>query len=191
MPRGRIRTCFDRLLLALLLISTVSWAQSAGRNSGDHDQETIHQLVEQIKQLQQQDHDLEERIKILEAKQPQASPASGADSSSPAPSPQVAEQTPPPLPTAPPRDWHDMRGIKWRGFGEVDYEALDQRRPELGTYGFVPGSAGNFYTGDFGLFLTSRLSNRTSVLSEIVFEERDAHIYRRKRPYKSGSRNSD
>lgn len=178
MPRGRIRTRFDRLLLALLLVSTFSWAQSAGPNSGDHDQETITQLVEQIKQLQQQDHDLEERIKNLEAKQPQASPASGADSSLPAPSPQVAEQTPPPpLPTAPPRDWHDVRGIKWRGFGEVDYQALDQRRPELGTYGFVPGSAGNFYTGDFGLFLTSRLSNRTSVLSEIVFEERDAQRY--------------
>jgi hypothetical protein len=83
-----------------------------------------------------------------------------------------------PLPTAPSRDWHDVHGIQWRGFGELDYQALDRRQPELGTYGFVPGSAGNFYTGDFGLFLTSRLTDRTSVLSEIVFEEGDAQTYK-------------
>ena len=41
--------------------------------------------------------------------------------------------------------------IQWRGFGEVNYKVLDQRRPELGTFGFVPGSAGNLFTGDFDL----------------------------------------
>ena len=51
--------------------------------------------------------------------------------------------------------------IQWRGFGEVNYKVLDQRRPELGTFGFVPGSAGNFFTGDFDLFLTARISDRT------------------------------
>ena len=70
-----------------------------------------------------------------------------------------------------------MHGIQFRGFGEVDYKVLNQRQPELGTYGFVPGSAGNFYTGDFGLFLTSRLTAKASVLSEIVFEEHDAQKY--------------
>jgi hypothetical protein len=73
---------------------------------------------------------------------------------------------------------HDLHGIRWRGFGEVDYKVLNQRQPETGTYGFVPGSAGNFYTGDFGLFLTSRLTDRASVLSEIIFEEHDAQSYK-------------
>jgi hypothetical protein len=71
-----------------------------------------------------------------------------------------------------------VHSIQWRGFGELDYKILNQRQPELGTYGFVPGSAGNFYTGDFGLFLTSRLADKTSVLSEIIFEEQDAQAYK-------------
>jgi hypothetical protein len=175
-PRGKIRTRIHGVLLALLLVSPLSWAQSAGSNSGDPDQATIAQLVEQIKRLQRQDQDLQERVKLLEAKQ-QASPAGDERSAQPAP-PQSAEQTPPAAaPVAVPRDWHDIHGIQWRGFGELDYKVLDQRAPELGTYGFVPGSAGNFYTGDFGLFLTSRLSEKTSVLSEIVFEEGDAQNY--------------
>jgi hypothetical protein len=174
-PAGRISTRIPCALLALLSLPASSWAQNAGLSSSDHDQETIAQLVEQIKQLQQQDHDLLERIKILEARQPPASPMAEADPALPvAPSP-PAEQTP--SPPAPPHDWHDVHGIQWHGFGEVDYQVLNQRQPELGTYGFVPGSAGNFYTGDFGLFLTSRLTDKTSVLSEIVFEERDAQRY--------------
>ncbi len=55
---------------------------------------------------------------------------------------------------------------------------LDQRTPELGTYGFVPGSGGNFYTGDFDLFLTSKLTQKTSILSEIDFEEGDAQSFK-------------
>ena len=159
----------------LLLVPASNWAQSAG--SGD--QATIAQLVEQIKQLQQQDRDLLERIRILEAKQPQTSPVAVADTASPPTPPQSTEQTPPPqLPSATPRDWHEVHGIQFRGFGEVDYQVLNQRQPELGTGGFVPGSAGNFYTGDFGLFLSSRLTNKASVLSEIVFEEADAQQYK-------------
>jgi hypothetical protein len=41
----------------------------------------------------------------------------------------------------------------------------------------VPGSAGNFYTGDFDLFLTSRINDRASVLAEIVFGEGDAQSF--------------
>jgi len=41
-----------------------------------------------------------------------------------------------------------------------------------------PSAGRNFYTGDFGLFLTSRLTDKASVLSEIVFEEHDAQTYR-------------
>ncbi len=175
MRRARIRAHIYCALLVLLLVPASNWAQSAG--SGD--QATIAQLVEQIKQLQQQDRDLLERIRILEAKQPQTSPVAVADTASPPTPPQSTEQTPPPqLPSATPRDWHEVHGIQFRGFGEVDYQVLNQRQPELGTGGFVPGSAGNFYTGDFGLFLSSRLTNKASVLSEIVFEEADAQQYK-------------
>ena len=73
---------------------------------------------------------------------------------------------------------HNFHGIQWRGFAEVDYKILNQRYAELGTYGFVPGSSGNFYTGDFDLFLASHLSERTSVLAEIDFEEHDAQTFK-------------
>jgi len=178
-PRGRISTRIHYAIFPLLLVSASSGAQNASPSSSGQNQETITQLVEQIKQLQQQDRDLQERIKLLEARQPTGLPGTQADPASPSTPQQDAEPTaPPPAPSAAPLgDWHEVHGIQWRGFGEVDYKALDQRKPELGTYGFVPGSAGNFYTGDFGLFLTSRLTAKTSVLSEIVFEEGDAQTY--------------
>jgi len=171
-PGGIVTFRIYCTLLTLLLLPAACSAQSASSGSSDHDQETITQLVEQIKQLQQQDHDLQERLQILEARQLQVSPETGSDRPSRAVTPQSPEQTPPPQePPVSPHDWHEMKGIQLRGFGEVNYKVLDQRRPELGTYGFNPGSAGNFYTGDFDLFLTSRISDQASVLSEITFGE--------------------
>lgn len=174
MPPGGVRTRIDSVLLALLLVPASSWAQ----NAGPTDQQTVVQLVQQIKQLQQRDLDLEQRIKILEAKQPPTTPVTQADPALASIPPQDAGQTASAeVPSVPTHDWHDVHGIQWRGFGEVNYKVLDQRRPEFGAYGFVPGSAGNFYTGDFGLFLTSRLTDKADVLSEIVFEEGDAQTY--------------
>lgn len=172
MSRSKVRTRLYGTLLVLLSIPASGRAQSAP--STDH--EIIRELVEQIKQLQEQDRELLERIKILEAKQPETSTAAEANNTA-APVPPQSSGQPSQLPAAP-RDWSLVHGIQWRGFGEVDYKVLNQRQPELGSYGFTPGSAGNFYTGDFGLFLTSRLTPKTSVLSEIVFEEGDAQSYK-------------
>lgn len=177
---GASNICIYVVLLAL------SWPNIvAAQDSSPTDKEIIAQLVQQIRQLQQQDRDLQERIKALEDKQSPAVPATSEGSnSSPAPLSEAqppseqTSQSSPPSPSTSPRDWHDVRGIQWRGFGEVDYKVLNQRQPETGDYGFVPGSAGNFYTGDFGLFLTSKLTEKTSVLGEIVFEEGDAQKYR-------------
>jgi hypothetical protein len=179
-------------ILALLLFPASAWSQTqtGSPGSGETTQETIPELVEQIKQLQQQDRDLQERIRILEGRQAQASPATAADSAPPAATPASTPTSPPtfpapaeqPAPAPPyasaPRDWHDLHGIQFRGFGEVDYQVLNQRQPELGTDGFVSGSQGNFYTGDFGLFLTSRLTDKASVLAEMIIEEGDAQSYK-------------
>jgi hypothetical protein len=171
-PRGRIRTCIHCAVLALLLGGAQSWAQ----NTGPFDHETVDQLVQQIKQLQQQDLDLQERIKILEARQPQTTHVTEADTTSPAASPQTAEQAPPAQEAAP-HDWKDLRGMQWRGFSEFNYKVLDQRRPELGPDGFVPGSAGNFYSGDFDLFISSKVTDKASVLAEIAFGELDNQTF--------------
>jgi hypothetical protein len=141
------------------------------------DEQTIRMLVEQVKELQHRDRDLQERIKTLEATRastelPATEPALRTTS------PAMPEQTMAVETAAPPSfNVRDLRGIQWRGFGEVNYKVLNQRQPELGTGGFVPGSAGNFYTGDFDLFLTAKVSDKTNVLSEIAFGEGDQQTF--------------
>ncbi|HEY4762711.1 MAG TPA: hypothetical protein VIH75_03485 [Candidatus Sulfotelmatobacter sp.] len=148
----------------LLLLSSLCYPQDAPST----DPETIRQLVQQVK-------DLQERVKLLESQQNHTDASTPDSPNLPMPPAEPADQTPAPTVG---QELHEAHGIQWRGFGEVDYKVLSQRAPELGTYGFVPGSQGNFYTGDFGLFLTSKLTDKASVLSEIVFEEGDAQSYR-------------
>lgn len=171
------------VLLALLEISACPcWAQ----NSAPTDQETISSLIQQIKELQEHDRELQERVRLLEAGQkestdPVPSPQASAPGTAETPGQPPSIQPPsiqPQAASAPDLEMHDLHGIRWRGFAEADYKVLDTRAAETGTYGFVPGSAGSFFTGDFNLFLTSRLTPRTSVLSEIDFEEADAQSYK-------------
>jgi len=150
----------------LLLMSTQGSAQQAA----SPEQETIQELVQQLKELQN-------RVKELESHQPiasstQSAPAQMADSRPPAPEETSNTQLP-----FLPQELHELRGIQWRGFGEVNYKVLNQRTPELGSYGFVPGSHGNFFTGDFDLLLTSRINDKASVLAEVVIGEADAQRF--------------
>jgi len=152
-----------------VVLSAVGW----GQNAAPTDAATISQLVQQIQELQQHDRELQARIQVLEAGQ-NLSPAQAQVASSAETVPATEAQPAAPSTSS---EMHTLRGIQWRGFAEVDYKVLDQRAPETGTYGFDPGSAGNFYTGDFDLFLSSRLSDKSSVLSEIAFEEGDAQMF--------------
>ena len=163
-----MRRCPKTVLLVLMLAGTAH-----AQDTDLTDQQIIRLLSQQVKELQ-------EKFAALEAKQNQATPASVP--AEPAPN-QLTE----------PADssldhnsilqeirgiqLHAVHGIKWRGFGELNYKVLDQRQPELGTFGFVPGSAGNFYSGDFDLFLTSKISEKASVLAEIVFGQGDAQSF--------------
>lgn len=186
MPRGQTRWCVSLAGVCLLLISL-----AAGQNQNPADTPTISALVAQIKALQEQERKLEQRIAFLEAKKsagaasPPAITANSVapmqDSSAPEPGQATASEDHRPPATAASvhaSDFHEIEGIHWRGFGELDYKALNQRTPETGTYGFVPGSAGNFYIGDFDLFLSSRLNDRTSVLAEPDFQETDAQAFK-------------
>jgi hypothetical protein len=165
--------CFVFSTLFFLLVPALIRAQTANA-----DRETIRQLVEQIKQLQQKDHELEQRIELLEGQHPAAPQPSEPTTQVPqANETQATVEQPAALPSPFPSEWHDLHGIQWHGFGEVDYKVLNQRVPETGTYGFVPGSAGNFYTGDFGIFLNTRITERFSALAETVIEEGDAQSY--------------
>jgi hypothetical protein len=167
--------------VALVLLAASLSAQDAAPG----DQKTLELLVQQVKALQQETSDLREKVRELEAERasvPSALPASSVvpvpETPATQPAPAAAEAPSPQSSPELTRAMHDVHGIQWRGFGELDYQALNQRQPELGTYGFVPGSAANFYTGDFDLFLHSRLTEKTSVLADITFEEADAQSYK-------------
>lgn len=167
--------------VAVLLLAASLCAQDAAPS----DQKTLELLVQQVKALQHETSDLREKVRKLEEERatalstlPAASAVPVTETPAAQPSPATAEATPPQLSPELARAMHDLHGIQWRGFGELDYQALNQRQPELATYGFVPGSAANFYTGDFDLFLHSRLTEKTSVLADITFEEADAQTYK-------------
>lgn len=141
----------------ILLIANVCRGQTAP----DSDQQIIRELAQQVKELQ-------EKVAVLESKLE----AKGAQP--------VAADISPAMPQEPPTsvfDGHGFHGIQWRGFGEVNYKVLDQKVPELATSGFVPGSAGNFYAGDFDLLLTSAITDKASVLAEVVVGEDDAQRF--------------
>jgi hypothetical protein len=151
--------------LVMLLLTNFGDAQEASQS----DRQTIDQLVQQVKELQG-------RVRLLESERAVALPTSDPGHQSVKIQAEAvvedAVQQPPASETL-----REIHGIQWRGFGEVDYKILNQRKEELQTSGFVAGSAGNFYTGDFDLLLTSRINDKASVLSEIVFGEEDAQAF--------------
>ena len=149
------------MMCTILLLATTAGAQSTDAS----DKETIRLLVQQVKELQA-------KVQVLESKQSAAVGPSNSMAS-----PQAGEATAANPESSFLQEVHEVRGIQWRGFGEMNYKVLDQRTPELGTFGFVPGSAGNFFTGDFDLLLTSRINDKASVLSEVVIGEGDAQSF--------------
>jgi hypothetical protein len=155
---------------ALLWVTALLGAQDAPSS----DQKAIALLVEQVRTLQQETSELREKVKILEADRiaVSVSPPETVTPGTPRPAASASESFP-----GLEASLREPRGIRWRGFGEFNYKVLDQRRPEYGAYGFVAGSAGGFYTGDFDLLLTSRINDRASVLSEIVIGEGDAQSF--------------
>jgi hypothetical protein len=168
--KGPEAMCYYRTAIIFVFIASVSHAQDVAPS----DREMIQQLVQQVKELQDKVKEQQDKVEVLESQRPPgANSIQGATAQVagvPPPAQEEATNTPrESLPEA----LHELHGIQWRGFGELDYKVLNQRKPELGTYGFAPGSHGNFYTGDFDLFLTSKISDKASVLSEIAFGETD------------------
>ena len=105
-------------------------ASAAAQSTGTSETETIQQLVLEVKELKA-------KVQALEARQ------NGSEIGAPA-NPSVAEAEAAPQVTSSTflQEAHEVHGIQWRGFGEVNYKVLDQRQPEFGQlFGSVPGSA--------------------------------------------------
>jgi len=156
-------------MLASLCLAGSVGAQEPAKTQTTTDRETIRELVQEVKRLQDKVAALEEK-QISAPVPPAPADINSTPSSQDAP---IAGQDQ----AATFEESHEVRGIRWRGFGEVNYKVLNQREPELAAFGFVPGSAGNFYSGDFDLFLTSKLGEKASILAEVVIGEGDAQSF--------------
>jgi hypothetical protein len=155
------------ILAVLGWIVCSAHGQTPSQTADPADQQaTIRALVQEV-------NELKARLAALEAKQNQQPQSQAVQPAAP-----VDQQ---PAPSARPRDGGEpesfsvVRGIKLQGFGTATFKASDANPPEQGaTLGFRPGSGGNFAVGDVDLFLTSQLSSRVSVLSEVVFSEQNS-----------------
>jgi hypothetical protein len=140
---------------------------SCAQSQEPSDSQTIKALVQEVTELKA-------RIAALEAKQaPATAPAVATTQTNEAPPTQAqavngGETT---------SSFGFFRGIKLQGFGAVGYKASDATPPENSFLGFRAGSAGNFAVGDVDLFVTSALTQKSIVLSEIVFTEIDSQKF--------------
>jgi len=136
--------------------------------------ETIRQLVAEMQELKT-------RLAALEAKQASAASKSGAtetpaitaDAAKPVETAAAQTTLPTAAQTQPLENspFHMARGIQFQGFGALTYRASDVKPPEAPLIGLKAGSAGNFSIGDVDLFLTSHITPKMMVLSEIVFSQ--------------------
>ena len=154
------------ILAVLACLSPAGFSQTQNANSNSDQQETIRALMQEV-------NELKARVAALEAKQNEPMQAPQPEAT---PQPEVkALSSPPQSGASGPEPLPFIRGIRFQGFGSATYKASDANPPEQGaSLGFRPGSAGNFAVGDVDLFLTSQLSNRTSVLGEVVFSEQNS-----------------
>ena len=150
------------LMLAALLGAPVLRAQQAA-DGADSDKQTIQMLVRRVEQL-------EARVAQLESAK--SSPAAAAPAQAPAPSPAPASasaETPagPAEAESETKSAHSMAErmdtsttlLRIRGFGDVNLRGGDQK-----------GTTTSFALGQLDLFVTSDVSERFKLLSEIVFE---------------------
>ncbi|HTS27337.1 MAG TPA: hypothetical protein VMH81_15780 [Bryobacteraceae bacterium] len=153
-----------RSALALLLLTSgvVPGQQPAPVSNDDH--VLIQQLLRRVQ-------DLEAEVQRLKGASPSAdapaAPAVSAAVRTPAPQAAVqppAERRPAPMPADSMGGMHDIplpvtEGLQFRGFSDMGFSASDQK-----------GSHTTFTEGALNLFMTSKLTDKVSVLAELLFE---------------------
>jgi hypothetical protein len=130
------------LTMLTLLFSQSAYGQDASQSTND---QKIQQLMQQVQQLQAQ-------MKALQAQQSNAI----APAPAPAPAP-AAAPAPAPEPVEEPAYTPPM-GIKLRLFGDVGFDDST-----------LKGTTDSFYAGSLDMFMTGQLTDRFSVLGEVLF----------------------
>ena len=141
----------------LLVVHSISAAVPAQQSPADsNDRETIKQLLKRVEEL-------EARLKRMEARQTEAAVTAPSVS---APAAVAKDTEAEPSHSAP----DHMRGaspaLQIRGFSDVTLHASD-----------LHGEKPAFAIGQLDLFITSRLSEKLSVLAELVLEANDENAF--------------
>lgn len=159
------------IFAAMLLTLPAAFAQQPASQAAD-DHQLVLQLLRRVNELEDEVRQL--KGAAAPGARPMVMPAVLTTSAAAAVTP-VALQQPPsqnPAPTTtlspsldptmtgmPNMTLPDVMGLQFRGFSDVGFTDTDQK-----------GAHSSFYTGAFNLFMTSRLSDRFSVLGELLFE---------------------
>ena len=152
------------LLLALLALSCPHVKAQAPPEAG-RDKALIQQLLSRINQLEASQKQMQEKLEKLATRTQEAAPAT---TPTPAPASAVAAETPPPVeePTTQEPEAHVLGPIQFNGFADFNYGRPPTSTLPPGT-GLV-GSTNSFNIGDFDLFVNSRISERWSVVGEML-----------------------
>ena len=161
--KRQVVTCVWRLALVGLLIHCVAWTARANNANGENEEReaeriAIEQLTQTNQMLIQEIAELRVRMKEIEAKQ-----AATDAEPSPASAPSAAS-TPVPVAAAarpaepPPSDSSIASGVQLHVFGDLGFRATDAK-----------GVSNTFYLGSLDMLMASSLSDRVSVLAEVLF----------------------
>jgi len=153
----KLRVTLLGLLLGLLVVPAMLCAEDA---TPDSDKETIKALLHRVEQL-------EARVAQLEGQQKPAAQAQGqAPAPTPAPAPIASELAPEQEPggTMEQQRMDTRTLMQIRGFGDMTLHGSDAH-----------GSHTAFSLGQLNLFVTSDMSEKFRLLSEIVFEADQAN----------------
>jgi hypothetical protein len=153
-PTRRIRAYGGAIALLLVLNQIGTTCVYADDQPRADESNAIRRMNEQIQELQA-------KVMALEAKLNDVKGAPHGDVEPNTPSRAPAVATPPPAPSPAVQDAPENNSapsVKLRMFGDVGYEASDQK-----------GETNSFHIGTLDLFMTGVLTDRISVLGEVLF----------------------
>lgn len=166
--RRKLATATTFFALTAACLGSAYGQQPAPQAQDDH--QLVLQLLQRVNELEAEVREL----KGAAVERPVVTPAVLTASASPAatpmpmPRPQVllpqgqtstTQNTDPTMTGMPNMNLPEVAGIQFRGFTDVGFSDTDAR-----------GAHSGFSTGAFNLFMTSRLSDKFSVLGELLFE---------------------
>jgi hypothetical protein len=142
------------ILLAIIQIAPAAAQVDDTRHSPEED--TIRRMNVQILELQAKVKELE--IKVLAISVSAAAPATETPAPVSNASAVLAPSTTAPSVPPPQESQGEVAGVKLRMFGDVGYEVSDRK-----------GETNSFHIGSMDLLMTGTLSDRVSVLGEVLF----------------------